>query len=77
MLKCHELLGFVTPSLAQEVIEYAFASDKPLYRAVLAAVADANRVRPVFLEKKPRTQRHSEMASVLSQIGRASCRERV
>lgn len=66
MLKCHELLGFVTPALAQEVIEYAFASDKPLYRAVLAAVADANRVRPVFLEKKPRTQRHSEMASVLS-----------
>lgn len=66
MLKCHELLGFVTPALAQEVIEYAFASDKPLYRAVLAAVAEANRVRPVFLEKKPRVQRHAEMTAVLS-----------
>lgn len=66
MLKCHELLGFVTPALAQEVIEYAYASDKPVYRAVLAAVAEANRVRPVFLEKKPRVQRHAEMVGALS-----------
>jgi len=66
MLKCHELLGFVTPALAQEVIEYAFASDKPLYRAVLAAVAEATRVRPAYLERKPRSQRHADMTSVLS-----------
>jgi hypothetical protein len=66
MLKCHELLGFVTPALALEVIDYSFASDKPLYRAVLAAVAEATHVRPAFLEKKPRAQRHVEMTSVLS-----------
>ena len=66
MLKCHELLGFASPALAQEIIEYAFASDKPLYRAVLAAVAGANRVRPAFLEKKPRVQRHADMVGVLS-----------
>jgi len=59
-------MGFVSPALAQEVVEYAFAKDKPLYRAVLAAVADANRVRPAFLEKKPRVQRHTEMISALS-----------
>jgi hypothetical protein len=66
MLKCHELLGFVTPALAQEVIDYAYASDKALYRAVLAAVAEATRVRPAFLEKKPRSLRHVEMTGVLS-----------
>jgi len=66
MLKCHELMGFISPALAQEIIESVFKDDKPLYRTLLAAVADAHRVRPVFLEKKPRAQRHLEMASTLS-----------
>jgi len=66
MLKCHELLGFVSPVLAQEVIEYAYASDKPLYRTVMAAVAEAKRVRPAFLERQPRSQRHAEMVGTLS-----------
>jgi len=66
LLKCHELIGFVSPSLAQEMIEYAYASDKTVYRAVLAAVAEANRVRPVFLERKPRAQRHADMLTALS-----------
>ncbi|HNQ90412.1 MAG TPA: hypothetical protein PKM73_17495 [Verrucomicrobiota bacterium] len=66
MLKCHELLGFVSPALAQEILEYTFVTDKPVYRTVLAAVAESNRVRPVFLERKPRTVRHTEMLSALT-----------
>ena len=66
MLKCHELMGFISPALAQEIVESVFKEDKPLYRTLLAAVADAHRVRPVFLEKKPRAQRHVEMVSTLS-----------
>jgi hypothetical protein len=66
MLKCHELIGFVSPALAQEIIESTFGADKPLYRAVLAAVAEANRMRPVFFEKRPRVQRHAEMISALT-----------
>lgn len=59
-------MGFVSPAFAQGIIEYAYASDKPLYRAVLAAVADSNRVRPAFLEKKPRGPRHTEMLAALT-----------
>jgi hypothetical protein len=66
MLKCHELIGFVSPALAQGILEYAYQSDKELYRAVLAAVAAANRVRPVFLERKPRVQRHADMLNALT-----------
>ncbi|MGD0539654.1 MAG: hypothetical protein ABSC03_18650 [Verrucomicrobiota bacterium] len=66
MLKCHELFGFVSPALAQEILESAYASDKPLYRAILAAVAQANHVRPAFFEKKPRAQRHTDMLAALS-----------
>jgi hypothetical protein len=66
MFHCHELLGFMSPALARDILEYSFAHDKLLYRASLAAVADAKKVRPVFLEKKPRTERHVEMLAMLS-----------
>lgn len=66
MLKCYELLGFISPTLALEIVEQTFGADKPLYRAVLTAVAEAGRVRPAFLEKKPRAQRHQEMIAALS-----------
>src|ERR1700735_5406293 len=66
MLTSHELIGFMSPALAEQIISYAFESDKPLYRTALSAVAEARKVRPVFLERQPRTQRHALMLTVLS-----------
>lgn len=66
MLKSHELLGFMSPALATEIIEYLFASDKPSYRAMLNAVAEARKLRPVFLERQARAQRHANMLSTLT-----------
>jgi hypothetical protein len=66
MLTSHELLGFMSPNLALEILLYAHESDKPLYRAVLAAVAEARKVRPVFLERQPRSQRHTAMLATLA-----------
>jgi hypothetical protein len=66
MLKCHELFGFMSPALAQEILEYAYGSDKLLYRAILSAVAEARRLRPAFFEKKPRAERHADMLGMLS-----------
>jgi hypothetical protein len=66
MLTSHELLGFMSPALAQEIITYAYDSDKPLYKATLQAVADARKVRYVFMERQPRTERHSAMVATLS-----------
>jgi hypothetical protein len=66
MLTSHELIGFMSPNLAQEIVTYAYESDKPLYRATLAAVAEARKVRPVFMERQPRTQRHATMLATLA-----------
>ena|SRR5438445_9483261 len=66
MLTSHELLGFMSPKLAQEIITYAYESDKPLYKASLQAVADARKVRYVFMERQPRTDRHAAMLATLS-----------
>jgi hypothetical protein len=66
MLKSHELLGFMSPALAADILSFTFESDRPAYRATMAAVADAKRVRPVFLERQARDARHATMVSALS-----------
>jgi len=66
MLTSHELLGFMSPNLATEILAYAFESDKPLYKATLQAVAEARKLRAVYLERQPRTQRHSLMLATLA-----------
>jgi hypothetical protein len=66
MLTSHELIGFMSPALAAEILAFAFESDKPLYRATLQAVAEARKVRPIFLERQPRAQRHTAMLATLT-----------
>jgi hypothetical protein len=66
MLTSHELIGFMSPALASEILAFAYESDKPLYRATLQAVAEARKVRPIFLERQPRAQRHTAMLATLT-----------
>ena len=66
MLSSHELLGFMSPALANDILSFIFESDKPAYRAMLAAVAEVKRVRPIFLERQPRAERHTTMLSALT-----------
>jgi hypothetical protein len=66
MLTSHELLGFMSPALAADILSFTFESDKPAYKATMAAVAEAKRVRPIFLERQPRAERHATMVASLS-----------
>jgi hypothetical protein len=56
----------MSPSLAIEIMAYTHESDKQLYRATLGAVAQARKVRPVFLERQPREHQHAAMVATLS-----------
>ena len=69
MLTSHELFGFMPPALAADILEHAYAHDRDLYRATLTAVANARKVRPVFLDKQPRPARHAGMIGYLSRPG--------
>jgi len=66
MLSSHELLGFMSPALATDILQFTYDSDKPAYKATLTAVAQAKHVRPVFLERQPREARHLSMLSALT-----------
>ena len=66
MLTSHELFGFMSPALANDILAFTFESDKPTYKAVLNGVAEARKVRPVFLERQPRVQRHALVIATLT-----------
>ena len=65
MLTSHELFGFMSPALANDILAFTFESDKPTYKAVLNGVAAARKVRLVFLERQPRVQRHALVIATL------------
>ena len=54
MLTSHELFGFMSPALANDIITFTFENEKPTYRATLNAVAESRHVRGVFLERQPK-----------------------
>ena len=64
-----ELFAAMPATLAADILEFNHASDKKLYRAALDNVAAARKVRPVFLERQPRQERHDAMTASL---GRSS-----
>ena len=66
MLKSHELIGFMSPSLAAEILAYTFEFEKPTYKGTLAAVAEARKLRPIFMERQPRTQRDATILATLT-----------
>jgi hypothetical protein len=59
----------MSPALANDILNFAYELDKPTYKATLNGVATALRVRPIYLERQPRPQRHASMIQILSRPG--------
>jgi hypothetical protein len=66
MMTLNEIIGFISPELAHEILDDVFTADKPLYKAVSAEVASALKVRPVFFEQKPRAERNKIILDMLT-----------
>ena len=59
MLKPHEIFSKMPASMAQGIFAFLHENQKPLYKATVETLAKARKLRPVFLEKKPRTEQHA------------------
>ncbi len=55
----------MSPALAVKILEFTFEHDRPLYRGTLNTVAEAKKVRSIFLERKPRAERNQEILAML------------
>lgn len=65
----HALFGVMPRSVAEDILEFSHTKEKALYKAAVDAVAQARKVRPVFLERQPRTERYTTMIGSLSRPG--------
>lgn len=66
MLAAHEIFAFMSPSLAIQIIEQAHEKDRELYRNLVKAVSEFRHVRPIFMERKSRGERHQLVADSLT-----------
>jgi hypothetical protein len=62
----HELFAAMSPGLATEILDFNHGQDRPIYRGALDAVAQARKLRAVFLERQPRGERQALMIESLS-----------
>ena len=65
-MTAHQLFAAISPALAAQILEAVHTTDKDLYRVALYSIAQARKVRPVFLERQPREDRHRTMTTALS-----------
>jgi len=59
-------MGFMSPSLANDILNWTYETERATYKATVQAVADARKLRTVFLERQPRPQRHATMIAALN-----------
>lgn len=62
----HEIFSGLTPEEAHEFFESLHEANKAAYKGCMQVTASRRRLRTVFLERKPRAERHQWMASVLA-----------
>jgi hypothetical protein len=65
MLTPNEILAHMSPDSAQQLFSFLMEKDKPLYKATIDSLAQQRKLRPVFIERKPRNERHTWMKEAL------------
>ena len=66
MLRPHEIFACMPAATAHELFSFVFEKEKPLYRATIESLATQRKLRPVFVERKPRNERFTWMQEALA-----------
>ena len=69
MLTFHELIGFMSPGMANRILDDTQANNREVYRALVASMAQAQKMRPVFIGRQPKERRHKNFVQMLSRTG--------
>lgn len=57
MLKPHEIFTRMPPETAAQIFTFLMEKERPLYKATIESLAKQRKLRPVFVERKPRQER--------------------
>ena len=64
-MKASEIFQRLSPATAEHVLSYLQETEKPTYKAAIQTLAAQRKLRPVFVERKPRAERHVWLQSAL------------
>ena len=62
----YEIFGRCSFPLANEIFVYLQEKEKPVYKAVIQTLASQRKLRPVFIERKPKPERHTWLHQALA-----------
>jgi len=62
----YEIFGRCSFPLANEIFVYLQEKEKPVYKAVIQNLANQRKLRPVFVERKPKPERHTWLQQALA-----------
>jgi hypothetical protein len=65
MLKPHEIFAQMPAAVAEQLFGFLADKEKPLYKGTIDTLAKQRKLRPVFIERKPRAERHAWMRDVV------------
>jgi hypothetical protein len=65
-MKCHEIFGRCSPTFVDQLLNEVLEREKPVYKAALENLAIRQKLRPVFVERKPKPERHAWVQRALS-----------
>ncbi len=61
----NEIVLQMPAATAQQLFEFLQEQDKPLYKATIDSLAQQRKLRPIFVERKPKLERYAWMKEAL------------
>ena len=65
MLKSHEIFARMSPTVGESLFSFLHENERPLYKTTIDTLAAQRKLRAVFVERKPRAERHAWLKEVL------------
>ena len=64
-MTANEIIARMPAAAAGELLGHVLEKEKPLYKATIETLAKQRKLRPIFVERKPRAERHAWMKDAL------------
>jgi hypothetical protein len=64
-MKPHEIFHAMAPEVAARIFNDLHENERPLYKATIDTLAKQRKLRPVFVERKPRNERNAWLQDAL------------
>ena len=65
MLQPHEIFARMPEPVSEQLLGYLCDKEKPLYKATIDTLTKQRKLRSIFVERKPRPERHTWMRDAL------------